>query len=74
MPAFQVLYPSARLFKTLDVAPDVFGYLFHVTRPDGHEVAFVLESWLASDTTIGHLEREVHTSKVVLPVSRMKAS
>jgi len=42
MPAFQVLYPSARLFKTLDVAPDGFGYLFHVTRPDGHEVAFVV--------------------------------
>lgn len=65
MPAAQVLYPNSQLHKTLEVAPDRFGYLFHVTCPDSHEVDFVLQSWRASDNTIGYLEREGHTVQVV---------
>jgi hypothetical protein len=65
MPAVQVLYPNSQLYKTLENAPHRFGYLFHVTCPDGHEVDFVLQSWLASDSTIDYLEREGHTVQVV---------
>jgi hypothetical protein len=65
MPAVQVLYPNSQAYKTLEIAPPRCGYLFHVTCPNGHKVDFVLQSWEASDNTIGYLEREGQRVQVV---------
>ncbi len=65
MSMVQVLYPRTQLHGTLEVAHDRFGYLFHVTRPDGRRVDFVLENWIASDNTVRYLERKGNSVQVV---------
>jgi hypothetical protein len=50
------LYPNSSLYKTFEVAPEGFGYLFTVTDRDGPPTTFFLKEWAAADSTVSWFE------------------
>lgn len=58
------LYPNSSLYKTLEVTPEGFGYLFTVTGRDGPPTTFVLKEWAAADNTVSWLEHKGYSVQV----------
>ena len=59
------LYPNSSLYKTHEVTPEGFGYLFTVTDRDGPPTTFVLKEWAAADNTVSGLEHKGYSVQVI---------